>query len=60
LITGGGTNLDRRGEADAKPYGNGDGKVGLNELKRYLKKAMTRLARRYYGRDQTAQIVVGK
>tara|TARA_B100000315_G_C14202230_1_gene418161 strand:- start:15 stop:173 length:159 start_codon:yes stop_codon:yes gene_type:complete len=48
------------GEADAKPSGNGDGKVGYAELKRYLKGMVTRLARRYYGREQTAQIVIGK
>ena len=45
------------GEADARPYGNGDGRVGYSELKRYLKKTVTRLARRYYGRDQVVQIV---
>jgi len=48
------------GEADAKPYGNGDGTVSNRELDAYLKDTMTYYARRYYGRDQTAQIVVGK
>ena len=48
------------GEADAKPHGNGDGKVGWNELKRFLGATVTRRARRYYGRDQEAQIVVAK
>ena len=43
------------GEAD----GNGDGRVDHKELDRYLKETMTYYARRYYGRDQTAQIVVG-
>ncbi len=47
------------GEADAKPHGNGDGKVGYGELERYLKDTMTYYARRYYGRDQTAVIVEG-
>jgi len=47
------------GEADAKPYGNGDGKVGYDELGRYFKETLTYYARRYYGREQTAQIVVG-
>ena len=47
------------GEADAKPYGNGDGKVGYDELSRYFKETLTYYARRYYGRAQTAQIVVG-
>ena len=47
------------GEADVKPYGNGDKSVSWNELKHYLKKTVTRLARRYYGRDQTAQIMIG-
>jgi carboxyl-terminal processing protease len=48
------------GEADAKPYGNGDGTVALKELDAYLKDTLTYYARRYYGRDQAAQIVVGK
>ena len=47
------------GEADAKPHGNGDGKVALKELKAYLKDTMTYYARRYYGRNQTAVIVEG-
>ena len=47
------------GEADAKPYGNGDGKVGYDELGRYFKETLTYYARRYYGREQTPQIVVG-
>jgi hypothetical protein len=46
------------GEGDKKPYGNGDGKVENRELKKYLDDTMTYYARRYYGRDQTAQIVV--
>lgn len=46
--------------AIATPFGNADGTVGWNELKRYLKRTVTPLARRYYGRDQTAQIVLGK
>ena len=48
------------GKADARPYGNGDGKVTYDELGRYLKGTLTYFARRYYGRTQTAQIVVGK
>jgi len=48
------------GEADAKPYGNGDGKVVYDELGRYLKGTLTYFARRYYGREQTAQVVVGQ
>ncbi len=48
------------GEADADPHGNGDGKVGYDELERYLQRTLTYYARRYYGRDQTAVIVVGK
>ena len=48
------------GEADAKPYGNGDGSVALNELDAYLKDTLTYYARRYYGRDQTADIIAGK
>ncbi len=46
------------GEGDRKPYGNGDGKVSLKELKKYLNKTMTYYARRYYGRTQTAQMIV--
>ena len=48
------------GEADADPYGNGDGKVDYDELGRYLLGTLTYYARRYYGRDQTAQIVAGR
>ena len=47
------------GEADAAPYGNGDGEVGYDELEAYFKDTLTYYARRYYGRDQTVQIVVG-
>ena len=50
--------LAMSGEGDKKPYGNGDGKVDDRELKKYLDDSMTYYARRYYGRDQTAQIVV--
>ena len=46
------------GEGDKKPYGNGNGKVSLRELKKYLDGNMTYYARRYYGRTQQAQIVV--
>ncbi len=46
------------GEGDRKPYGNGDGKVEDTELKKYLDDTMTYYARRYYGRDQNAQITV--
>jgi len=47
------------GKADAKPYGNGDGRVDYAELEKYLKETLTYYARRYYGRDQTAVIVIG-
>jgi len=47
------------GEADKGPYGNGDGKVSYAELGKYLDGTMTYYARRYYGRDQKAQIVNG-
>ena len=43
------------GEADQPPYGNGDGKVGLDELERYLKDKVTYWARRDWGRDQNVQ-----
>ena len=48
------------GGADAAPYGNGDGRVALNEFDAYLKDTLTYYARRYYGRDQTAKFVAGK
>ena len=48
------------GEADAKPYGDGDGSVSWQELDAYLKETLTYYARRYYGRDQTAQIVAAR
>ena len=48
------------GEADAKSYGNSDGKVSLKELGAYLDGTLTYFARRYYGRDQTAQIMKGE
>ena len=43
------------GEADA----NKDSKVSWAELKDYLAKTVTRFALRYYGREQTVQIVSG-
>ena len=48
------------GEGDKKPYGNSDGEVTHKELGKYLEGTMTYYARRYYGRDQKAQIVYGK
>jgi len=51
--------LGMSGEADAAPYGNGDGKVGLEELRQYLNNTMSYYARRYYGRDQSVQIAIG-
>ncbi|MBT3361348.1 MAG: PDZ domain-containing protein [Rhodospirillales bacterium] len=48
------------GEADGKRFGNGDGKVSTGELEAYLKDTLTYYARRYYGRDQTPQIVTGR
>ena len=49
--------LGMGGEADKSPHGNGDGKVAYAELAKYLDGTMTYYARRYYGRDQNAQIV---
>jgi len=46
------------GEGDKAPYGNGDGKTDYAELGKYLSDTLTYYARRYYGRTQTAQIVV--
>lgn len=47
------------GEADRLPHGNNNGHVSYQELGKYLEATMTYDARRYYGRDQNAQIVVG-
>lgn len=47
------------GEANKPPYGNGDGHVTLDQLDRYLQGTLSYWVRRYYGRDQTAQIVKG-
>ena len=52
--------LGMSGEADAAPFGNGDGKVSDEELEAYLKEKVTYLARRYYGRDQTVQVQKGR
>lgn len=48
------------GEADRRPFGNGDGSVSLVELESYLKDTLTYTARRLYGRDQQAQISGGR
>lgn len=48
------------GEADRPPYGNGDGTVDWQEARAYLTETVTYHARRYYGRDQTPEISVGK
>ncbi|RED53655.1 caspase family protein [Aestuariispira insulae] len=45
------------GEADKPPHGNANGRVTYDELDRYLQQTLTYFARRYYGRDQQAQIV---
>jgi len=50
--------LGMGGEADKSPHGNGDGKVAYAELGKYLDDTMTYYARRFYGRDQNAQIVM--
>ena len=44
------------GKADAKRYGNRDGKVTVGEVKNYLDREMTYQARRRYNRDQTAAV----
>jgi len=48
------------GKADREPYGNGDGVVKLNEVEQYLQETLTYWARRYYGREQVAQIYRGE
>jgi len=44
------------GAADQQRYGNGDGKVALAELKRYLDSEVVYRARRAFGRDQTPEV----
>ena len=45
------------GAADKPGYGDGDGKVTLGEIERYLDREMTYSARRSHGRDQRASII---
>ena len=45
------------GAADRDGYGDGDGRVTLGEVRRYLDEEMTYQARRRYGRDQRASVV---
>ncbi|MBT5527205.1 MAG: SUMF1/EgtB/PvdO family nonheme iron enzyme [Rhodospirillaceae bacterium] len=47
------------GKADSSAYGNGDGKVSLDEAKKYLDEEMTYQARRRYGREQVASVQGG-
>jgi uncharacterized protein len=44
------------GAADKGDYGNGDGKITVGEVKKYLDDEMTYAAQRNYGRVQTATI----
>ena len=44
------------GTADKGRYGNGDGKVTVGEVKKYLDREMTYQARRRYNRDQVATV----
>ncbi len=44
------------GEADRPPHGNADGQVSETELSQYLGDTLSYWARRYYGREQRAQI----
>lgn len=45
------------GAADEALYGNGDGRIALQEVKAYLDHEMTYAARRQYGREQTVAVV---
>ena len=47
------------GAADQDGYGDGDGRVTLGEVKRFLDEEMTYQARRRLGRDQLANVVGG-
>ena len=48
------------GEADVKPYGDGNGTVDWQEMASYLQDTLTYMSRRYYGRDQVAQFRISK
>ena len=45
-----------QGKADNTRYGQRDGRVTLQEIKGYLDREMTYIARRRYGRDQNATV----
>lgn len=45
-----------KGAADEQPYGNGDRRVSLSEIKNYIDMEVPYMARRMYGRDQNPQI----
>jgi hypothetical protein len=45
-----------QGKADDARYGRRDGRVTLQEIKGYLDREMTYIARRHYGRDQNATV----
>jgi len=44
------------GKADQNKFGNGDGKVTLKEVRKYLESEVTYMARRLYNREQHPQI----
>ena len=48
--------LNTCGKADEEGYGDGDGKVTLDELRAYLDEEMTYQARRRWSRDQNASV----
>ena len=45
------------GAADIGDYGNGDGKVSLNEVQKYLDEEMSYQARRRWSREQQATVM---
>jgi hypothetical protein len=45
-----------QGKADEARDGRRDGRVTLQEIKGYLDREMTYIARRHYGRDQNATV----
>lgn len=48
------------GRADTAPFGDGDGKVEVSEVRAYLDREMTYAARRQFNRDQSATVLANE